>query len=119
MLLVGGARRSEVAALTMGHVEQPADGTSSEMVRLPAREACQLRHPARPAAVPVARRVTASRMGRMRRLQRGAHPDTRTRGRGDGQRGGARNWAAGTMLRETPFGAFQHRVARSRAANRG
>jgi hypothetical protein len=55
----------------------------------------------------VVRRVTASRMGRMRRLQRGGLPYTRTRGRGDGQRAGARNWVSATRLREAPVG--QHR----------
>jgi len=37
----------------------------------------------------------------MRRFQRGVHPDTRTRGRGGGQRAGNRNWAAATMLQRS------------------
>jgi hypothetical protein len=38
-------------------------------------------------------------------------PHAHAGGRGDGQTGGWRRyWAAGTMLRETPFGAFQHGV---------
>jgi hypothetical protein len=64
--------------------------------RLPPREACHVRHTARTPPAPFAPRVTASRTGRNAApLARRVSQYAAFKFRGDGQRTGARNWAAG------------------------
>lgn len=62
-------------------------------------------------------RVTGLKDGRMRRLHRGTHLDTRARGCGGRQRTGARNRAAGTRLREAPVA--QHRRISGNGVSQG